>query len=169
MVMDLNNGPGRDAYDNYSRWGVNDPNAPVKASGEIVVDASSQKVWEVLSDVRSWPRLRPDIDDVKVNEDIKTGSSCTLSTVGVELTLTFGLVSANRELNWVTAMPGLVMTNRYVLVPCAHGTRIVCSETINAPAFPELTQAALAHRIQVWLAAVKVAAEGQFDAETIAR
>lgn len=157
---------GLEAYENYSKWGVNDPNASVKGSGEIVVEASNQQVWEVLSDVRSWPKLRPDIDGVEITEDIKTGTSCVLSTNGVKLTLTFGLISVNRELNWVTAMPGLVMTNRYVLVPCAQVTRIVCSETIAAPMFPQFNDNVLSERIQVWLTAVKAAAEGRNPAKT---
>lgn len=159
--MSLSEASWRQAYDNYSLWGATDPNAPVKGSGEIVVNASQQRVWNVLSDVRSWPRLRPDIDEVTVEEagGVKTGTSCILATAGVQLALKFGLMQPGRELNWVTAMPGLVMTNRYVILPRTEGTRIVCSETITAPAFPQFNDDVLAERIQVWLSAVKLAAE----------
>lgn len=157
--MELNESSWRVALQNYSLWGLTDPNAPVKATGEVEVHATPQKVWDVLCDVRSWPRLRPDIESVKVDGPAKTGTSCTLSTGGVTLVLTFGLMTVTRELNWVTAMPGLVMTNRYVLVPQAEGTRVVSAETITAPGFPQFTDDVLAERIKTWLVAVKAAAE----------
>ncbi|MDH4442227.1 MAG: SRPBCC family protein [Rhizobium sp.] len=157
--MELSESSWHDALQNYSLWGLNDPNAPVKATVEMEVHATPQKVWDILCDVSSWPRMRPDIESVEVKEPVQTGTSCTLSTNGVKLVLTFGRMTVPHELNWVTTMPGLVMTNRYVLVPQAEGTRVVSSETITAPSFPQFTDAVLAERIKTWLVAVKAAAE----------
>jgi len=157
--MELSKSSWRGAHENYSLWGLTDPNAPVKATGEIEISATPKHVWDILSDVSSWPRLRPDIDSVEVEGPIRPGTSCTLCTTGVKLVLTFGLMTPSRELNWVTAMPGLLMTNRYVLVPQAGGTRVVSSETITAPGFPQFTDDVLAERINTWLVAVKAAAE----------
>ncbi len=139
----------REVYETYSLWGLTDPNAPVQASGEILIDASPQRVWDVLTDVQSWAMLRPDIDGA-----VGRGTSCTLTTAGIDLTLIFGLMTPPQEINWTTTTTGLVMTNRYVLVPQDDKTHVVCHETVTAPSFPQIDQAALAERISVWLSAV---------------
>lgn len=157
--MDATEPAWRFAYEAYALWGLTDPNAPVKASGEAQIEATPQQVWDVLSDVKRWPRLRPDIDGVEIDGQVETGRSCRLTTTGVDLVLVFGRISPSLELNWVTSMPGLVMTNRYVLVPRRDATTLVAAETLTAPGFPQFTDAALADRIHTWISAVKAVAE----------
>jgi Polyketide cyclase / dehydrase and lipid transport len=151
----------REVHRTYSRWGLTDPHAPVQASGEISIDADQRRVWDVLTDVGAWQRLRADIDSVSVDGPVRDGTTCVLETTGVVLVLTFGLVVAPREINWTTstATPGLVMTNRYVVIPQKGSTRVVSRETITAPSFPQFDQAELSDRIEVWLSALKQAAE----------
>ncbi|MEJ2459522.1 MAG: SRPBCC family protein [Novosphingobium sp.] len=148
------------AHANYSLWGLTDPHAPVQASGEIDIAAGRERVWSVLADVMNWTRLRSDIESVRIDAPVASGVNAVLGTGGIELQLTFGHVDAPRELNWTTMTPGLVMTNRYVLVPVGDMTHVVSNETITAPDFPQFDKVELTARIQVWLEAVKRVAEG---------
>jgi hypothetical protein len=146
-------------YTAYSLWGLTDPNAPVQARGEISIAANRQVVWDILTDVSGWGRLRSDIDAVSFAGPFQQGASASIETSGVTLKITVGLVDAPREMNWTTTSDGLVMTNRYVLVPENGSTIVVCQETLSAPSFPQFDSAELGERIRVWLRALKRAAE----------
>ena len=49
-------------------------NAPVLYRGCVEIDASADKVWNILSDFESWPRWNPDIESVRLEGEIEEGA-----------------------------------------------------------------------------------------------
>ncbi len=51
-----------------------DHSAPVCESGEIVVDARPEIVWDTLTDLRSWPRWMPGVKSIHLDEPLAVGT-----------------------------------------------------------------------------------------------
>jgi len=46
-------------------------NAPVKCSNTITINASSKKVWDVLTNINNWDNWQTDISTPKLNGELK--------------------------------------------------------------------------------------------------
>ena len=51
-----------------------DHRAPVCESGEIVISARPEVVWDTLTDLRSWPDWLPGVQAVHVDEPVRIGT-----------------------------------------------------------------------------------------------
>ncbi len=51
-----------------------DHSAPLCESGEIVIDARPEIVWDTLTDLRSWPRWMPGVKSVHLDEPLVVGT-----------------------------------------------------------------------------------------------
>ncbi|WP_321423319.1 SRPBCC family protein [uncultured Methanobacterium sp.] len=48
--------------------------APVLAKAEIEINAHPDKVWDIITDIESWPQWNPDIKEVTLHGDLKPGT-----------------------------------------------------------------------------------------------
>lgn len=143
----------------YARAGRVDPDAPVHATGEVVIEAPPERVWSVLSDVRGWPSIRADIHDVEATGPAAPDASFTWATAGIRLTSRFGLVERPHRLTWVTHAPGIALVHCYELTSHGPGhTRLWAEESQAAPDLPDIDSDALAARIATWLAGIRTVA-----------
>ena len=83
--------PSDDRLDQLARSGNIEENAPVKASLEIAVNASPEKVWRLLTDVKNWPRWQRDISKAGISGPLQSGTAFTW-TAGVEIRSRIALV-----------------------------------------------------------------------------
>ena len=52
-----------------------DRNAPVCESGEILIDARPEIVWDTLTDLKSWPLWMPGVTNMEVDEPLRLGTT----------------------------------------------------------------------------------------------
>ena len=52
-----------------------DREAPVCESGEIVIAARPEIVWDALTDLSSWPQWMPGVEKVDVDEPVEVGTT----------------------------------------------------------------------------------------------
>ena len=48
--------------------------APISESGEILIDARPDIVWDTLTDLRSWPRWMPGVKSIRLDEPLAVGA-----------------------------------------------------------------------------------------------
>ena len=51
-----------------------DHSAPVRESGEIVIDAPPEVVWDTLTDLRSWPGWMPGVKSLRLDDPVAVGA-----------------------------------------------------------------------------------------------
>jgi hypothetical protein len=142
-------------HEDFALQGIVDPDAPVRASGEVVIEAPAARVWSVLADVRGWPAIRGDIHDVVASGPAAPGATFTWATDGNHLTSRFGIVEPGRRLTWTTYAPGVAAVHRYEVTPeGADRTRVWAEESMVVPEFIGLDADGLATRIATWLAGI---------------
>lgn len=49
--------------------------APVCESGEIVIGARPEVVWDTLTDLRTWPQWMPGVKTMQVDEPVRVGTT----------------------------------------------------------------------------------------------
>ena len=52
-----------------------DHRAPVYETGEIVVSARPETVWDTLTDLRTWPQWMPGVKSMNVDEPVRVGTT----------------------------------------------------------------------------------------------
>jgi hypothetical protein len=85
--------------DQLARSGRIQESAPVKASVEITVNASPEKVWGLLTDVKDWPKWHPDITKAEISGPLQRGTDFTW-TSGANIQSRIALVQPVEEFAW---------------------------------------------------------------------
>jgi hypothetical protein len=50
-----------------------DPDAPVVAESELEIEARPEAVWDVLTDIESWPTWNPEVKSVSMHGSVAEG------------------------------------------------------------------------------------------------
>jgi hypothetical protein len=111
---------------------------PVFAHNEVFVQASPEKVFEVLVDANHWSEFYENARDVKLLPDadgrvptvLERGTHFSWSTFGTALDTTVTEYEAGRVLGWTCAggSPVIAAHHRWILVPENGGTRFITEE-----------------------------------------
>lgn len=149
-------------HEEYAKRGRIDEAAPVKASGEIRIEASVERVWEVLTDIRSWQDWAPGVHDVRLESAVAVDARFSWAIGRTRIKSVFAVVEPGRELTWTGAAQWTRAIDRHVLAPTEDGaTRHHLEESLAGVLVPLLFGSAkLNAQHQRWLTAFKAAAEG---------
>jgi len=74
--------------------------ASVKASAEITIYAPAEKVWQVLTDVKDWPRWQPDISTTEIHGPLEAGTTFSWTTGGTRIESRIALVEPYAQFAW---------------------------------------------------------------------
>jgi uncharacterized protein YndB with AHSA1/START domain len=77
-----------------------DRNAPVRASGEIEIQATEELVWEVMTDLERWPKWNSDVKSVSFWGAIRPGTEFRWRVIAGTITSRFQEVEQPRLLAW---------------------------------------------------------------------
>ena len=75
-------------------------NAPVKARESILIEASPEKVWQILSDINNWDKWFSDIKFAKINGELKVGTTINWNRGGNKIMSTIHTVKPLKEIGW---------------------------------------------------------------------
>jgi hypothetical protein len=77
-----------------------DQHAPVKAYGQVNIEATERLVWEVMTDIERWPRWNPDVKAVSFWGALAPGTEFRWKVTGGTITSRFQRVEAPTLLAW---------------------------------------------------------------------
>jgi uncharacterized membrane protein len=135
--------------------------APVKAHAQIIIGAPQATVWEILADVKGWPKWQTDIDHVSITRNPAPGVSFSWSLNDTAITSRIVVFDPNRMIGWT----GRVFTARAVhlwtLTALPNGrTQVEIRESISGwPISMFYSSGELLDSNRRWLARLKTAAE----------
>jgi uncharacterized protein YndB with AHSA1/START domain len=103
--------------------------APVIAADEIEIAASPQAVWDVLTDLESWPRWNPDVKSMSMQGDLAEGSTFRWRAGPGTITSTIQQVEPPKLIAWTGTTFGIKARHVYRLEPRGEGTLVHTEES----------------------------------------
>lgn len=138
-----------------------DPEAPVSASGSILIDRPAEVVWTLLRAVTNWPDIRADVHDVVVEDGAGSGTF-TWFAGQIPVRSRFAVAEPGRLLTWSTLAVGLEAVHVYRFEAIGSQTMLTAAESMSGPQIGQvISSAQLEAQIASWLEGLKALAEAR--------
>lgn len=108
-----------------------DQSAPMSARKEIIIVASVEKVWSILTDIEHWPEWQSDITSVQLDGNLTKGTTFHWKAKGLHMTSTLQEVESNRRITWTGVTMGMKAIHIWMLEPQSNGTRVITEESLS--------------------------------------
>jgi hypothetical protein len=143
-------------HETYAKQGRIDPASPVRSSSSLIVDAAVERVWDAVSDLRSWPDWYHEIQVLELT-GVAPDAPFTWKLSGARIRATFAVVEPGRELSWTGVSYGFKAVDRHLLERVDGGrTRVTIEESMAGPLLPLLYRPDRLRRgHEKWLAALR--------------
>jgi uncharacterized protein YndB with AHSA1/START domain len=105
--------------------------APVVAGAEIEIDAEPAAVWDVLSDIESWPTWNPEVKSVSLEGELTEGTEFHWKAGGFRISSTLRYVEPPHTIVWTGRMMGLDAVHVWRLEEEQGATRVRTEESWN--------------------------------------
>lgn len=155
-------GPARQVlHEDYAKKGKIDEQAPIKTSSSVVINASAEHVWRLLSNPPAWSSFTDSIKDIELESDLSVDSTFRFRLYNFPIRARVAVIRPQRELTWTGASLWFTAIDRHILTPeNSSTTRLTIVESFSGVlAVPLMSQARLKTQHEAWLSAFKRAAE----------
>ncbi len=118
------------AAQNPSTMNINQE-APVVQKAEIFINASPEKVWQVLTAIQNWDTWNERIKDPQLEGNLNTGSTFTWRINGSKIKSTITSFTPNAILGWQGKAFGASAIHIWYLSPSENGTLVKVEESME--------------------------------------
>ena len=146
---------------NSKMMSIND-NAPVKCSKTITINASSEKVWSVISNIDNWSNWQTDISKPKLNGVLKAETTFDWKTGGAKIHSTLHTVEPFKNLSWTGKAIGAYAIHNWIFTETNGQTKVFVEESMEgflAGLFKKSFNKNLEDQMQKWLDLLKQTCE----------
>jgi len=137
-------------------------NAPAFARHEILVNASVEKVWGLLSDIDHWSSWQPDIPRAGLEGPLAPGTTFRWKSGGASVVSVIQEVVALRRLGWTGKAMGARARHLWVLEPRGGSVIVRTEESFEGwivVLLKGMMQKTLDTSLKAWLRHLKETAE----------
>ena len=143
-----------------------DRDAPVITHGEILIAAPLATIWNIQTNIPSWPTWQPDVSAASIDGPLAVGTVFHWQTGGLSITSTIQEIEPQRRIVWSGPAQGIEAVHVWTLTPGENGVRVHTEESWNGePVRSQLDtmQHALDQSLKAWLENLKRAAEASIQ------
>ena len=105
--------------------------APVKCSKTISINATPQRVWQLLTDINKWSVWQTDISYSCVQGVIKANTTFKWKTGGAKIVSTIHTAETNHLLGWTGKTMGLFAIHNWTLNYKDGSTEVIVIESME--------------------------------------
>lgn len=137
-------------------------NAPVKCSKTITINASSEKVWSLISDINNWATWQTDISKPKLNGGLKPETTFDWKIGGAQIHSTLHTIEPNTHMGWTGKAFGIYAIHNWTLTESDGRTMVKVEESMEgffAKLFKKSFNKSLEKGMQNWLDLLKFESE----------
>ncbi len=137
-------------------------NAPALASHQILIKASLEKVWRLLSDINQWSTWQPDISSAVLEGTLAPGNHFKWKSSGTPVVSEIQDVEPQHRLSWTGKAMGASAKHLWILEPQADGVLVKTAESFEGwvvVLLKGMMQKTLDTSLQAWLMQLKKTAE----------
>ena len=136
--------------------------APVITYQEMDINASPEKVYQIMSDINHWSKWHKDVEDVHLNRRFSIGSSFDWKSGGLRICSVLHTVVPRKKIGWSGEAFGAFAIHNWYFEPNGTGTTVKVEESMEGwlvELFPSKFQNGLEKSLQTWLKNLKAKAE----------
>jgi len=151
-----------EAFTSYTVSESINKKAPVKTYQEIIINASAQKVYHIMSDIDHWEDWHSDVKDTKLNGVFKKGSTFDWKSGGLTIHSTLHTVQPEHKIGWSGKAFGAFAIHNWSFIEHDGKTTVKVEESMEGWLVSLLSntfQKGLENSLQIWLKNLKVQAE----------
>lgn len=137
-------------------------NAPVKCTKTITINASSEKVWTVMTNINNWADWQTEISNPKLNGDLKTETTFDWKTGGAKIHSILHTVVPYKKFGWTGKTFGMFAVHNWTLTEVNRTTQVSVEESMEgflAALLKKSFNKNLAKGMQTWLDLLKKESE----------
>ncbi|WP_343671211.1 SRPBCC family protein [Chitinophaga sp.] len=137
-------------------------NAPVKTYQQITINASPEKVYQVMSDIDHWAQWQQDVTEPKLNGPFEKGSSFDWKSGGLTIHSTIHTAIPGQKIGWSGKALGAFAIHNWTFVAENGHTTVKVEESMEGwlvYVMRNKFQKGLETSLQVWLKNLKAKAE----------
>lgn len=134
------------------------PNAPVVCRKTILINASVEAVWSVLTDIDHWPEWQAEIPTAKANGPLAAGTPFKWKTGGLKIRSVLHTVEPPRYFGWKGTSVGTYAVHNWILSEKDGQTEVEVEESMDGipvRLFRKSFQKSLESGMQTWLELLK--------------
>ncbi len=106
-------------------------NAPVKCSKTILINATRQKVWSVVTNINQWDSWQTDITKPILKSELKPGAVFTWKTGGANIQSTLHTVEPYSKFGWSGKGLGMTAVHNWTLKELNGQTEVTVDESME--------------------------------------
>lgn len=136
--------------------------AAAHACAAVAIDASADRVWQLLTGIDAWPRWNPAVGSARLEGSIAAGTVFRWRSQGFTVSSTLVDVEMPRRLMWTGRALGTRARHEWDIVAAGHGVVVKTSETFDGwlpRLMPRTMKNMLERTLSAWLEALKAEAE----------
>lgn len=105
--------------------------APVLASETLIIEATPERVWDVLTDLAQWPAWQPNVQYARLNGPLQPNTTFDWKAGGLKIHSTLHTVEALTNMGWTGTVWGLYAIHNWALWPVGERTEVSVSESMD--------------------------------------
>jgi uncharacterized membrane protein len=136
--------------------------AAAVCSKSICIDANSEKVWAVLSNINAWPTWQQDIKAAKIIGVVVAGNCFEWKSGGLKIKSRLHRTEAEKFLGWTGKAMGIYAIHNWQISERDGITTVIVEESMDgffARLFKKSLNKNLQEGMQRWLEQLKLACE----------
>ena len=145
------------AQNNSDMKSINN-NAPVKCSKTITINANSEKVWEIITNINNWSNWQTDIKDARLQGALQPNTTFVWKTGGAKVHSTLHTVDSLKQFGWTGKTYGMYAIHNWIFTETNGQTTVVVNESMEgllAKLFKKSFNKNLEKGMQHWLDLLK--------------
>lgn len=129
-------------------------NAPVKCTKTIIIDASNEKVWSIMTNINNWTTWQTEISKANLNGLLKPETKFEWKTGGAKIYSTLHTVEPLKYFGWTGNTFGIFAIHNWTLSEIKNQTLVTVEESMEgffAKVFKKAFNKSLEKGMQNWL------------------
>jgi len=135
---------------------------PVQAKHSLLINAPTENVWAIITDVAQWPQRFSHVKAAELNGDFAVGNSFNWKSGGVNIVSTIQALNPHHFLHWTGKALGTKAVHTWELSAKGNQTFLETSESFDGwlvKLMPGAFQKMLDKTLIDWLSEIKRFAE----------
>lgn len=138
------------------------PKAPVKTKQQIIIHASPEKIYRIMSDVNHWSIWNPDTQDPVMTAPFQKGNSFDWKSGGLTIHSTLHTTIPYHKIGWSGPAFGSFAIHNWTFIANKDYTTVIVDESMEGwlvSLLKQKFQEGLERSLQTWLKKLKAEAE----------
>jgi len=135
---------------------------PVRYSNSVVINASIDTVWSVLTDINNWSSWQTDIKKAKLFGELHSKSTFEWKSGGININSTLQIVEMNKQFGWTGKSLGIFAVHNWFLSEKENNTTLRVEESMEgflAKFMKKTLNKKLETSLKLWLDLLKTESE----------